>query len=53
MVNLDADQTGNKKLPVIWDSFIGGLLTPDAELNLQRTVEGVEQAFVQSPYLNK
>ena len=53
MLDLQADQEGGKKLPVIWDTFIGGLLTSDAELNLQRTVEGVEQAFAQSPYLEK
>ena len=53
MVNLDADPSGNKKLPVIWDSFIGGLLTSNSELNLQRTIDGVEQAFIQSPYLAK
>ena len=53
MLDLQADQESGKKLPVIWDTFIGGLLTSDAELNLQRTVEGVEQAFAQSPYLVK
>ncbi len=53
MLNLEAEQDNGRKLPVVWDTFIGGLLTSDAELNLQRTVEGVEQAFAQSPYLVK
>ena len=53
MVDLDAEQQSGKKLPVIWDSFIGGLLTSSQELNQQRTVAAVEQAFAQSPYLNK
>ena len=53
MLDLSAEQPESKKLPVVWDSFIGGLLTSDAELNIQRTVAGVEQAFVQSPYLRK
>ena len=53
MLDLEADQETGKKLPVVWDSFIGGLLTSDAELNQQRTVAGVEQAFEQSPYLAK
>lgn len=53
MVDLEADRQSGKKLPVVWDSFIGGLLTPDAALNLQRTLDAVEQAFVQSPYLAK
>ena len=33
--------------------FIGGLLTSDADLNQQRTIAAVEQAFEQSPYLAK
>lgn len=53
MLDLEADQQSGKKLPVIWDSFAGGLLTGDSSLNLQRTLDAVEQAFVQSPYLSK
>ena len=53
MMNLEADQESGKKLPVIWDSFIGGLLTSSEELNQQRTVDAVQQAFDQSPYLKK
>ena len=53
MLDLEADQETGKKLPVVWDSFIGGLLTSDAELNQQRTIAAVEQAFEQSPYLAK
>ena len=51
MVDLRADQESNRKLPVIWDSFIGGLLTSSREVNMQRTLDAVNQAFVQSPYL--
>ena len=52
MVNLEGDaDAGSKQLPVVWDCFLGGLLTADDELNLQRTVDGLNQAFVQSPYL--
>ena len=53
MLDLEADQQSGKKLLVIWDSFAGGLLTGDSSLNLQRTLDAVEQAFVQSPYLSK
>ena len=53
MLDLEADQQSGKKLPVIWDSFAGGLLTGDSSLNLQRTLDAVEQAFMQSPYLSK
>lgn len=53
MVNLEGDQAGGKKLSIVWDSFIGGLLTSNEEVNLRRTLAAVEQAFVQSPYLKK
>lgn len=53
MMNLEAEAPSNKKLPVVWDSFIGGLLTSSEQLNQQRTLAAVEQAFVQSPYLKK
>ena len=53
MLDLQADQESGKKLPIVWDSFIGGLLTSDADLNQQRTIAAVEQAFEQSPYLPK
>lgn len=51
MVDLDADPASGKRLPVVWDSFIGGLLTSNAGLNQRRTLEAVGQAFAQSPYL--
>lgn len=53
MVNLEADQDSGKKLPIVWDSFIGGLLTASQSLNQERTLSAVEQAFDQSPYLKK
>ncbi len=51
MINLTAAQGKDQKLPVVWDSFIGGLLTSSREVNMQRTVDAVKQAFAQSPYL--
>lgn len=53
MVNLEGDQASGKKLPVVWDSFIGGLLTSSETVNQQRTIDAVKQAFAQSPYLKK
>ncbi len=53
MVDLEADQSSGKKLPVVWNSFIGGLLTSNAEVNQERTIAAVEQAFEQSDYLIK
>lgn len=51
MVDLTADRQSNRKLPVIWDSFIVGLLTSSHKINMQRTLDAVNQAFAQSPYL--
>ena len=51
MLDLQADQESGKKLPIVWDSFIGGLLTSSHKVNMQRTLDAVNQAFMQSPYL--
>lgn len=53
ILDLEGDRQTGKKLPVLWDSFIGGLLSPSETLNMNRTIEGVNQAFVQSPTLTK
>lgn len=51
MIDLGANRLGGKRLPIVWDSFISGLLTSNAGLNQQRTLDAIEQAFAQSPYL--
>lgn len=54
MVNLQADNTdGNRKLTILWNAYIGGLLTPDKELDQTRTLMAVNRAFDQSTYLQK
>lgn len=53
MVDLTAETTQDAPLPVVWDSYIGGLLTSSGQVNLDRTVTAVEQAFIQSPYLSR
>jgi len=53
MLDLKTEGDSSKKLPVIWDSFIGGLRTSSQKINQQRTLTAVEQAFEQSPYLEK
>ena len=37
----------------MWDSYIGGLLCSSDCLKQQRSLDAVEQAFDQSPYLKK
>ncbi|MDE5708849.1 MAG: DUF4136 domain-containing protein [Alistipes sp.] len=51
MVDLTGTETTTKRLPVVWDSFISGLLTSNTGLNQQRTLDAIQQAFAQSPYL--
>ena len=51
MINLDAPQGEKEKLPVIWNSFISGLLTSSNKINMNYTVRGINQAFTQSPYI--
>ena len=53
MLELDRMNDSSRKLPVIWNAFIGGLLTDNNEMNIQQTVNGVIQAVAQSPYLKK
>ncbi len=50
-VNLKGGQESTSDLPVVWTAFISGLLTGSDDVDIQRTVEGVDQAFAQSPYL--
>ena len=52
MVNTNAPSPQNDKLTVVWNSYICGLLNGNT-LSLSRTMDAIEQAFVQSPYLFK
>ena len=54
MVDLQAPQTtSDSRLPVVWSCYIGGLLTSSDQINLNRALTAVEQAFMQSPYLRR
>ena len=53
MLNLKAQEGERQKLPVIWDAYMSGLLYDYNKVNIQLTVNGVNQAFSQSPYLKK
>lgn len=41
------------KLPVVWTAYIGGLLSGSNKIDMGRSVNAIEQAFVQSPYVRK
>ena len=51
MLNLEATQGDKQKLPVLWTSYMSGLLSGSSTVNMQLAVEGVNQAFNQSAYL--
>lgn len=49
--DLTGDGGETRRLPVVWNCFIGGLVSASAETNVRRAVEAVHQAFEQSPEL--
>lgn len=53
MVDLTAEESSDRKLPVIWNSYISGLLHGNNAININEAVEAIDQAFEQSPYLKK
>lgn len=50
LVDLNSS-TANKKLTVVWNSFISGLLSGNETIDITKTIAGVNQSFTQSPYL--
>ena len=52
LVDTNAPTPQNDKLTVIWNSYICGLLNGN-NLSLSRTMDAINQAFVQSPYLSR
>jgi hypothetical protein len=53
IVDLTAEQGSDKNLEIIWTSYIGGPAGPSASYDVQRMKASIDQAFAQSPYLNK
>lgn len=51
MLNLKAEQGDDKRLPVVWQSYLTGLLYKSKALNATLAVRGIEQAFKQSSYI--
>ena len=51
LLNLEATQGEKEKLPVLWTSYMSGLLSGSSSVNAKLAVEGVNQAFTQSSYL--
>lgn len=52
MVGLkDAANREDQKLPIVWNTYITGLLSGSNKINTQLAVNAIDQAFEQSPYL--
>lgn len=50
ILNLDAPEGAKEKLPILWSSYMTGLVY-STNMNKVLAVKGVNQAFAQSPYL--
>lgn len=53
MVDLNSESGSGKKLPVIWDCYISGLLQGSGAIDIKEAAAALQQAFEQSPYLTK
>lgn len=53
MVDLTAVGATDRKLPVVWNSYISGLLRGKNPINVNEAVTAIAEAFTQSPYLTK
>lgn len=53
MVDLTAEEKADEPLEVIWTSYIGGPASVYAEDNVARMKVAIDQAFAQSPYLDR
>ena len=51
LLNLEATQGEKEKLPILWTSYMSGLLSGSTSVNTKLAIEGVNQAYTQSSYL--
>jgi len=51
MIDLKNADVANKSIPVLWIGAVNGVLTGNS--SVARVTNGIDQAFVQSPYLDK
>lgn len=51
MVDLEESGRADNKLPVLWNAFLSGLLRGEGRIDINASVEAINQAFAQSPYL--
>ena len=53
MVNLTGEQKDGTALEVVWTSYIGGPAGVNAQSDVDKMKVSINQAFAQSPYLNR
>ena len=53
LVDLTEPESTSKSLKIVWSCYLSGLLNNKGTLNTTNVQEAINQAFVQSPYLNK
>lgn len=53
MVDLTADEGEGKSLPIVWTNYIGGPGSYSMSNDVKRIINGIDQAFAQSPYLGR
>jgi hypothetical protein len=53
MVDLTADEGSGRSLKVVWSSYIGGPAGPNIYYDVKRLKNAIDQAFEQSPYINR
>lgn len=53
MVDPNAKDLTNKRLPARWSGVMNGLLTPSSAVTASQITAGINQCFAQSPYLGK
>jgi hypothetical protein len=50
MIDLRTDRAHAHRIPLLWGAAVDGVLA-DPAANAQRAIQGIDQAFAQSPYL--
>lgn len=53
MIDLKRGDTTTRKLPILWNGYISGLVRGANQLDIAKAVNAIDQAFEQSPYLKK
>lgn len=51
LLNLEAPQGENEKLPLLWTNYMTGFLSSSDSVNTKLAVQGVNQSFTQSAYI--